>query len=204
MLWRRYVTFFLGLAVVALGVAFSVKADLGTSPITSLPYAASEIWPVSVGMATVTMHIGLIALQIALLRRRFHWIQLLQLPVGLVFGFLIDGSLWLIAGIPNDTYALKLLNCGVGIVLVAVGVWLEVLADVLVLAGEGAVIALAKVLPVKFDYLKVAFDCSLVACAAALSWWGLGRIVGIGEGTLAAAVCTGFVVRGLNKLFLGR
>ena len=51
---ERYLVFLFGLAIVALGVDFSIKADLGTSPITSLPYTASELWPVSVGSATVT------------------------------------------------------------------------------------------------------------------------------------------------------
>ena len=77
---KRWLQFLGGLELIALGVAFSIKADLGTSPISSLPYAASELWPVSVGVATVIMHAGFIAIQIAILRRRFDWWQLSQLP----------------------------------------------------------------------------------------------------------------------------
>ena len=199
-LLKRYLVFLLGLAIVALGVAFSIKADLGTSPITSLPYAASELWPVSVGTATVTMHVAFILDQFAILRRRFQLVQLLQLPVGLVFGVLIDGSLALVAGWSCGTYALKLVACAIGIVLVAIGVWLEVMADVVVLAGEGMVVALSRVLPVKFGYLKVAFDVALVLSAAVLSYCGLGHVVGIREGTLAAALLTGLIVRTLDRL----
>lgn len=199
-LLKRYLVFLLGLAIVALGVAFSIKADLGTSPITSLPYAASELWPVSVGTATVTMHVAFILAQFAILRRRFQLVQLLQLPVGLVFGVLIDGSLALVAGWPCGTYALKLVACAIGIMLVAIGVWLEVMADVVVLAGEGMVVALSRVLPVKFGYLKVAFDVALVLSAAVLSYCGLGHVVGIREGTLAAALLTGLIVRALDRL----
>ncbi len=34
-----------GLAVMALGVALSIKAELGTSPISSLPFVTAEMSP---------------------------------------------------------------------------------------------------------------------------------------------------------------
>ena len=34
---RRYLILMIGLAVMAVGVAFSIKADLGTSPVSSVP-----------------------------------------------------------------------------------------------------------------------------------------------------------------------
>lgn len=39
--FKRYLLFLTGLAIMAFGVAFSIKADLGTSPISSVPYAVS-------------------------------------------------------------------------------------------------------------------------------------------------------------------
>ena len=199
---KRWLQFLGGLELIALGVAFSIKADLGTSPISSLPYAASELWPVSVGVATVIMHAGFIAIQIAILRRRFDWWQLSQLPIGILFGVMIDGSLWLVQGVVANSYLMRWLYCALGIVLVGVGVWLEVLPRLLFLAGEGVISALSQVLPIRFGYLKVAFDMTLVASAAALSLAGLGHIVGVREGTLAAMLCVGLIVRALNKVFV--
>ena len=40
-LLRRYVFLCVALLVMAFGVAFSIKADLGTSPISSVPYVIS-------------------------------------------------------------------------------------------------------------------------------------------------------------------
>ena len=40
----------------AFGVAFSIKAGLGTAPISSVPYVTSEISGLSVGTTTIIMN----------------------------------------------------------------------------------------------------------------------------------------------------
>lgn len=80
-LLKRYLLLCAGLAVMAFGVAFSIKASLGTSPISSFPYVVSVITPLTVGNATILMHCFFILLQIAILRKEYQLIQLLQLPV---------------------------------------------------------------------------------------------------------------------------
>ena len=72
----------------AFGVAFSIKANLGTSPISSVPYVVSLFTPLTVGTATIMMHIVFILLQILILRKDYHLIQLMQLPVAILFGIL--------------------------------------------------------------------------------------------------------------------
>ena len=42
---KRYAFFVAGLFVMAFGVSFSIKANLGTSPISSSPYVTSLISP---------------------------------------------------------------------------------------------------------------------------------------------------------------
>lgn len=127
----------LGLAIMAVGVGLSIKADLGTSPISSVPYAVSCFAPVTVGQATIVMHCAFIAAQILILRKKYSLIQLMQLPVAFLFGFLTDLGVWAVQGIPCGAYWQRWLVCLAGIFLVAVGVSLEVKANVVVLAGKG-------------------------------------------------------------------
>ena len=110
-LLRRYLLLCIGLVIMAFGVAFSIKGGLGTSPISSLPYVLSLFTPLTVGTATIAMHITLILLQILLLRRNYELIQLIQLPVALVFGTLTDGAVWAIQGIAVQGYAARWLVC---------------------------------------------------------------------------------------------
>ena len=101
---KRYLLLLAGLAIMAFGVAFSIKADLGTSPISSVPYVASLFTPLTVGTATIVMHCVFILLQILILRKNYHPIQLMQLPVAFFFGYLTDFGVWAVQGIICHTY----------------------------------------------------------------------------------------------------
>jgi len=197
---RRYLLLLAGLAIMAFGVAFSIKASLGTSPISSVPYVVSLFAPLTVGTATIIMHCVFILLQILILRKKYHPIQLMQLPVAFFFGYLTDFGVWAVQGITCDHYLQQWLVCLIGIFLVAVGVSLEVKAGVVVLAGEGVVLAICKVLPVKFGYMKVGFDVTLVAIACVLSFVFTGRLQGVREGTVAAALLVGLIAKQLGKM----
>ena len=197
---RRYLLLLAGLAIMAFGVAFSIKASLGTSPISSVPYVVSLFTPLTVGTATIIMHCVFILLQILILRKKYHPIQLMQLPVAFFFGYLTDFGVWAVQGITCDHYLQQWLVCLIGIFLVAVGVSLEVKAGVVVLAGEGVVLAICKVLPVKFGYMKVGFDVTLVAIACVLSFVFTGRLQGVREGTVAAALLVGLIAKQLGKM----
>lgn len=197
---RRYLLLLAGLSIMAFGVAFSIKASLGTSPISSVPYVVSLFAPLTVGTATIIMHCVFILLQILILRKKYHPIQLMQLPVAFFFGYLTDFGVWAVQGITCNHYLQQWLVCLIGIFLVAVGVSLEVKAGVVVLAGEGVVLAICKVLPVKFGYMKVGFDVTLVAIACVLSFVFTGRLQGVREGTVAAALLVGLIAKQFGKM----
>lgn len=200
---KRYLLLFAGLSIMAFGVAFSIKASLGTSPISSVPYVVSLFAPLTVGTATIVMHCVFILLQILILRRNYHPIQLMQLPVAVFFGYLTDFGVWAVRGIHCSTYWQQWIVCLIGILLVAAGVSLEVKAGVVVLAGEGVVLAICKVLPkIKFGYMKVGFDVTLVVIACVLSHGFTGRLQGVREGTVAAALLVGLIAKQLGKLLM--
>lgn len=197
---KRYLLLLAGLAVMAFGVAFSIKASLGTSPISSVPYVVSLFSPLTVGTATIIMHCVFILLQILILRRKYHLIQLMQLPVAFCFGYLTDFGVWAVQNMECHTYWQQWLICLIGILLVAAGVSLEVKAGVVVLAGEGVVLAICKVLPIKFGYMKVLFDVTLVVIACILSLVFTGHLQGVREGTVAAAIMVGLIAKQLGKI----
>lgn len=201
---KRYLLLLAGLSIMAFGVAFSIKASLGTSPISSVPYVVSLFAPLTVGTATIVMHCVFILLQILILRRKYHPIQLMQLPVAVFFGYLTDFGVWAVRGIHCSTYWQQWIVCLIGILLVAAGVSLEVKAGVVVLAGEGVVLAICKVLPkIKFGYMKVGFDVTLVVIACILSFTFTGHLQGVREGTVAAALLVGLIAKQIGKLLMG-
>jgi uncharacterized membrane protein YczE len=79
--------------------------------------------------------------------------------------------------------------------VLAFGVSLEIVCNVTVLPGEGIVRAIAKRTGVDFGIVKTIFDVTLVAAAVALSFACLGKLVGVREGTMMAALCIGTLTR---------
>ena len=190
----------LGLTIMAFGVAFSIKAALGTSPISSVPYVTSTISGLSVGTTTIIMNFMFVLIQIAILRKKYDWFQLLQFPAAIVFGTMIDVAEYLLKPVEFSNYLEQWLLCVVGVFLVALGVSVEVMANLVTTADEGIVLAICQVAPVKFSNMKVAFDVTLVCISIALSFIFLGHLDGVREGTIAAAVFVGLISKQTNKL----
>lgn len=74
---KRLIMYFLGLFTMTIGVALSVKSNLGVSPVSSIPYTMTCIWGIEMGKATIIFHCFLVLLQMILLRRNFKPINLL-------------------------------------------------------------------------------------------------------------------------------
>ena len=197
---KRIIFLCLGLTIMAFGVAFSIKAALGTSPISSVPYVTSTISGLSVGTTTIIMNFMFALIQIAILRKKYDWFQLLQFPAAIVFGTMIDVAEYLLKPVEFSNYLEQWLLCVVGVFLVALGVSVEVMANLVTTAGEGIVLAICQVAPVKFSNMKVAFDVTLVCISITLSFIFLGHLDGVREGTIAAAVFVGLIIKQTNKL----
>ena len=196
---KRCLLLIFGLLIMAYGVSLSIKAGLGTSPISSLPYTISQLAPLSVGTATIAMHCALILLQILLLRRKYNPLQLMQLPVALLFGSLTDLTLMSIQNLAPCSYIEQWIYCLLGVLLVGIGVSCEVKANVIPLAGEGFILAVCKTFSLPFPPIKICFDCTLVALSCILGFAYQGNLIGVREGTIAAALLVGVVAKQITK-----
>ena len=140
---RRYLFFILGLYVNSLGISLITKAELGTSPISSIPYTLSIGFPLSLGMFTLFYSLLLIVIQLVILGRRFPRQFWLQLPVSLGFSLFIDlsmGPLWFLS---PESYPVKVICLLVGCLVLGVGVFMEMAASVVMLPGECTIKAIS-------------------------------------------------------------
>lgn len=199
---RRIIVLIVGLWIMAMGVAFSIAANLGTSPISSVPYTVSLLSPLSVGEVTIAMHCTFILLQIILLKKEYRAEQLLQLPIALIFGLMTDLAVSILSSLHPSGYIESWILTMLGIVFVATGVSAEVNSDTVPLAGEGLALALSNRLGIRFGNAKIAVDVSLVIISLALSFSFLKSFGGVREGTVAAAVLVGTIAKKLNKTVL--
>ena len=64
----RIPMYFVGLFLMTIGIAISVKSNLGVSPVSSIPYTMTCVWGIEMGKATILFHTILVLIQIILLR----------------------------------------------------------------------------------------------------------------------------------------
>ena len=193
---KRILIFIAGLYCMGLGVALSVIASLGTSPISCFPYVVSEILPVSVGTVTFIMNFIFLLAQIAILKKDFNPWQVLQLPALLVFSACIDWNIMMFSWLPIDTYLLQIVWMLAGCLILGTGIGLLLLADYVMMPADYLSRTIASVVVKKdFGKVKVAFDVTLVCIAAVTSLIFLHEIVGIREGSLIAALTVGIIAR---------
>ena len=200
---KRYIVFLVGLFISSLGVSLVTKAALGTSPITAIPYVLSLNFNPTLGTFTVYFSLLLVVLQLIILRKNFKLEHVLQIPVSILFGYFIDLTMIMIEKINPDIYALKLVFLVIGCAVLAFGIYLEVIADVVMLPGESFVRAIVSVMHTDFGKTKIVFDVSMTVTAVVLSFVFAYSLKGVREGTVAAALLVGFTVRIYAKLFKG-
>ena len=196
---KRYLIFLVGLFVNSLGVSLITKANLGTSPISSIPYVLSLNFPFTLGNFTIFFSIFLIVLQLIILRKNFKLEHILQIPVSIIFGYFIDLTMILFSWVNPEAYVMKIVYLLIGCLILGVGVYMEVLADVVMLPGESFVRAIVFTWKTNFGTTKICFDVSMAVIAAVLSFVFAGRLDGVREGTVIAALLVGFIARLIGK-----
>lgn len=200
--FQRLFLYFFGFFIMTAGVALSVKSDLGVSPISSIPYTVTCVIGLEMGKATILFHIVLVFLQIILLGRNFQTSNLLQIPVGVVFGSFTTLCNYYVGFLATpDSITIRILMVLTSTLLIAFGLFLYVPAGFVPLAGEGAMLAISQKFKFEFSSVKVAFDCSMVLISLFVCLLTLHSTGSVGVGTILAAFLVGNELKLLTKHF---
>ena len=171
----------------------------GSGNYASIPYVLSLNFPFTLGNFTIFFSIFLIVLQLIILRKNFKLEHILQIPVSIIFGYFIDLTMILFSWVNPEAYIMKIVYLLIGCLILGVGVYMEVLADVVMLPGESFVRAIVLTWKTNFGTTKICFDVSMSVIAAVLSFVFAGRLAGVREGTVIAALLVGFIARLIGK-----
>lgn len=194
---KSLVVLFVGISLMSIGIALAKLAQLGTSPISSIPNVMSYITPLSIGNLTMIFMVLMIFLQMVILRE-VNLPIILQIVPGLAFGGLIDVfvDVFTNLGLPAlmGHYLEQLAFTLLGIVVLSLGVFFEVNSRSILMPGEGLVVALTLRTKKPFGKLKMYTDLTMVAVALVISLLYFQGLVGIREGTIIAALFTGRLV----------
>lgn len=194
---KSLVVLFVGISLMSIGIALAKLAQLGTSPISSIPNVMSYITPLSIGNLTMIFMVLMIFLQMVILRE-VNLPIILQIVPGLAFGGLIDVfvDVFTNLGLPAlmGHYLEQLAFTLLGMVVLSLGVFFEVNSRSILMPGEGLAVALTLRTKKPFGKLKMYTDLTMVAVALVISLLYFQGLVGIREGTIIAALFTGRLV----------
>lgn len=196
---KRLVFYIIGLNFIAVAVVLNIRYNLGVAAFTSVMYAASSVYRISLGTASIICYLLFVLAQ-CILSKKLTLLYVLEIPFSFAFGFLTDFYDWLV---PDFTVSLP-----VGVILflltmflTAVGVYLYVNADFIMIPTEGVVKTIADVFRLRFSLVKNLFDLSLVVISVLLCVLNRAPLYGIGAGTVLSAVCIGRIIK-LYESFL--
>lgn len=196
---KRFSAYVLGVFLVSMGVALSIKAGLGVTPLTSFPYVLSLWLSLEVGAVTTGVFVAYVLLQAIILKKDFKNIYWMQLLIASLFGNFLSFSNGMIVDIIPYVYYQRIILLIVGISLMAIGIILYLSANLIMQPPEGLVIAVAKKTGISFCKTKIYFDnISVLMSLAVLLISGIG-IVGIREGTIIASLGLGKMISLFSK-----
>lgn len=200
------ISYILGLVIMAFGAAFTEKADFGMSMVVAPAYILhlkiSQFLPwFSFGISEYFFQ-GLLILVTVAVMRKFKLSYLFSFVTAVLYGTLLDLAMNTIAGLPENTFAIRILWYISGSVFCSFAVSLFFHTYLPPEAYELIVKEIARKFNFNINKVKTAFDCFSTALGIILSFsfFGFGVFEGVKLGTVICALINGFLISRFTKL----
>jgi uncharacterized membrane protein YczE len=203
MLNKRIPIYFTGIIILALGISLLNKSNLGTTPLSSIPYILSKILAnktvLTYGSLTLLFHTICILLQI-IVWKKVSPKMILQLPLAVVFSALLDLFMaWI--QVPDPSILLRVVLCALGISLSALGIVIIVNMDLMLPAPDAFPRALNAKTGVELYKVKIAGDVTWVVITSVISLIYIYQSGVTSAGTLLAGCFNGKLAVGVGTFF---
>ncbi len=196
---RRIPQYILGLVLMAFGLVFIKRLQMGISPISSVPDAISMVTPFTLGNVTIAFHVVCVIGQIIVNKKPTLRI-ILTLPLAIGFGYLIDFFVW-IMDYTIDPLWLRLVLLVPGIIVSALGVVLIVGADLMLPAPDAFMRTISAVYKIPLSKVKTTGDIIWVTTSVIIDLSCTGTLHSVGLGTVCTALFVGKCIGLFNKYF---
>ncbi len=183
----------------SMGVLLMLQSGSGISAISSVPYAFSEVLPVlTLGTWTYIFQ-GLLVITLMVLKRKFVPSYLFSFVAGFLFGELMDiHELW-ITKLPMSI-PLRIIYFVLSYIILCIGIALSNRCRLPIIPTDLFPRDLSEIIKKPYSRVKITFDVTCLLVTACLTFFALGKISGLGIGTVAAAFTMGKGVAIAGKL----
>ena len=196
---RGEVALLFAIIINSIGVLLMLQSGSGISAISSVPYAFSEVFPkLTLGTWTYIFQ-GLLVITLMVLKKRFVPSYLFSFVAGFIFGKLMDvNELW-ITNLPMSI-PLRIVYFVVSYVILCFGIALSNRCKLPIIPTDLFPRDLAEIIKKPYARIKITFDVACLLVTACMTYFALGRILGLGIGTVVAAFTMGKGVDIAGKL----
>ncbi|MFC5631118.1 MULTISPECIES: YczE/YyaS/YitT family protein [Streptococcus] len=190
--WAQCAVYLLGVVILAAGITLNTKSLLGVSPVTTLPYIATVLSGISLGITSFISYCVMLLLQAILLGKTFRLIQLFQLIASVLTSYFIevfDGLMPTAEGVVLQ--GIFLISA---VVLIAIGASLMIAMQLIPNPADALADVIGLVAKKGFGYGKNLLDALHILLALIIGFLAGQPFLGIGIGTVIAMVLTGRVI----------
>lgn len=192
-----------GMFILALGLTLNTKANLGVSPIISVPYSISQITGLNFGDLTFVVYAIFVVVQIIIhIRLKNHKriaSDILQLPLSLIFTRLLN--IFNVYIPTSQNLGIRFIILTFAIICTGIGAAMSLSMQIVPNPGDGIVQALAERFDKSVGITKNLFDCINLSITLCISLFIAHQIVGVGIGTVIAVVGVGRVIALFHHIF---
>ena len=199
---KRYAVFFVGLLGNAFGVAFVTKSALGASPIAAIPYSLSLVLPnLTMGNYVIIFNLLLVIMQWVILKDKANKVELLlQAVMTFCFGYFTDFALLVLANLNPVSYIIKIVLLVSGCLFLGLGVFFELIGNVVMLPGNALPRAIANTIGKEYGTVRVISDITMTIISGLISLIFLRQLISVREGTIIAALLVGNIITMWKKV----
>lgn len=188
---KKYLVLILLIMLTGIGTAFSLKAAVGVGAWDALIQSLSFLGALRVGTVGMILNIICIIGQILFLRKDFKWINLLQVPVSILLGSVINYFLYeVLGGFIIENYMIRLLMLVLSFIYLSIIVGAIMTLDLVTFPLEGFCMAIAKKTNISFGKIRQAADILSIGAAMLLTLI-LSFPLTVREGTIIAMLILG-------------
>lgn len=192
-IFRGELALLVAVVINSFGVVLMLHSGAGISAISSVPFAFSQVFPhLSLGTWTYLFQ-GLLVLSLMLLRKKFVPPYLCSFLVGFAFGELLDLHNAWISLLPT-ALPLCFVYFIASYLLISLGIALSNRCRLPIVPTDLFPRELAQITHTSYAKIKIAFDVICLATTGILTFGFLGRLEGLGIGTILAAFTMGKMV----------
>lgn len=202
---KRIILLIFFVVSVGVGASFTLKVAIGLGAWDAVAQSVSYLSGIKVGTLGMILNISCVAGQLILLKKKFKFKHLLQVPVAIILGVVVNFFLYGVLGaITLDSYIMKLVVLLAAFVIVAFAVSSVMVLDVVTFPLEGFCMALANKTKWKFAVIRQAADIISILVALLLTF-GLSLPMTLREGTIIGMLIfgplLGFFMRIIEPIF---